>query len=62
MMRAYSLSAINFVISLRMEFTRDIGLKSFGEMGLLFFGIRVMKELLIACKSTTPEKKSLHNW
>jgi len=44
-----------------MEFTRDIGLKSFGEMGLLFFGIRVMKELLIACKSTTPEKKSLHN-
>jgi hypothetical protein len=57
---ACNLSAISFVISLRIVFSREIGLKSLGEMGLLLFGMSVMKELLIACKLNFPEKKSLH--
>jgi len=40
-----------------MELRSEIGLKSFVVIGLLFFGTRVMKELLIACKLTFPEKK-----
>lgn len=60
--KACSLSAISFVISFRMEFRREIGLKSFGVTGLPVFRMRVMKELLIACRFTDPEKKSLQSW
>ena len=56
-MMPWSLLAINFWINLRMELRSEIGLKSFVVIGLLFFGTRVMKELLIACKLTFPEKK-----
>jgi hypothetical protein len=45
-----------------MEFRREIGLKSFGVTGLPVFRMRVMKELLIACRFTDPEKKSLQSW
>jgi hypothetical protein len=42
MITAGSLSAINFVINLRTELKSEIGLKSLGEAGLLFFGMSVM--------------------
>jgi hypothetical protein len=40
------MSAINFVINLSTEFRSEIDLKSL-ETGLLFFGMSVMKELLV---------------
>lgn len=59
---ACTLSAMSFIINISTEFNSDIGLKSLGEVGLLFFGIKVMKEFLIACKRTLPAKKSLQTW
>ena len=61
MIRACSISAINFVINLSTEFRSEIGLKSLGVTGLLFLGMSVMKELLMACRLTVPEKKSLQS-
>jgi hypothetical protein len=61
-MMVCSLSAMSFVINLRIELRREIGLKSFGVTGFEFFGIKVMKELFIGWRLMFTEKKSLHNW
>jgi hypothetical protein len=59
--KACSMSAISFVISFKIEFGRKIGLKSFGVTRFLVLGMTVMKELLIACTFTGPEKKSFQS-
>jgi hypothetical protein len=46
--------ASTLVISFRTEFKREIGLKSPAVLGLLTLGTRVIIELLIACKLTSP--------
>jgi hypothetical protein len=56
-----SLSPSNLVMILKMELIREIGLKSFTGEGVLTFGIRVMKELLIACNVISLLKKSKHS-
>jgi hypothetical protein len=43
-----------------MQFIREIGLNLFIIVGQITLGTRVMKELLIACRCTTPLKKSMH--
>uniref|UniRef100_A0A0A9BW22 Uncharacterized protein n=1 Tax=Arundo donax TaxID=35708 RepID=A0A0A9BW22_ARUDO len=53
-MAACSLSANNFVSSLGTELSKEMGLKSFILVGLLILGIKVIKELLIACKFRVP--------
>jgi hypothetical protein len=42
------------VIIFRIKFSREIGLKSPGVVGLSTFGTRVMKEELILSKETVP--------
>jgi hypothetical protein len=44
----WSMSAISFVMILRTQFRRDMGLKSFTLIGLFVLGMRVMKELFMA--------------
>jgi hypothetical protein len=43
---------------LTMQFNREIGLKSLTPEGEFTFGIKVMRELLIACRSNLSSKKS----
>jgi hypothetical protein len=43
-----SMFPISFVMIFTMQLIKEIGLKSFTVVGLLTFGIRVMKELLMA--------------
>jgi hypothetical protein len=57
-MTDWSLSPRSFVMTLITQFSRDIGLKSLTVVGEFTFGIRVMNELLIACRSIVPLKKS----
>jgi hypothetical protein len=52
------LSPNNLVIIFTMQFIREIGMNSFIIVGLFTLGTKVMKELLIAWRSTTPLKKS----
>jgi hypothetical protein len=48
------------VIILVAQFNKDIGLKSFTVVGVLTFGTKVMKPLLIGYRLTIPLKKSMH--
>lgn len=46
MMTDWNLFVVILHMNLREEFCKAIGLKSFGDSGLDFFGIKVKKELL----------------
>jgi hypothetical protein len=53
MMTNYNLFAKSLVINFNTEFKREIGLKAPALLGLLILGTRVIREMLIACRSTT---------
>jgi hypothetical protein len=46
---------------LTIQFNREIGVKSLTPEREFTFGTKVMKELLIACKSILSSKKSEHS-
>jgi hypothetical protein len=51
----WSLLARSLVIILRTQLSRDIGLKSPGELGLSIFGTKVMKEEFMDSRLMFPE-------
>ena len=57
-----NLSAKTLVTNFSEQLSREIGLKSLTPPGEFFLGTKVMKDVLIPCKSTASLWKSRQNW
>jgi hypothetical protein len=59
-MTDWILSPINLVMILITQLIKEMGMKSLIVVGELTFGVKVINELFIACRFTSPLKKSKH--